>query len=431
MLLRHFSTFVLVTFFSFSSYSQGGKGKIAGKIIDKSNGEDLIGAVVQIEGTNAGAATDIEGKYVISVEPGIYTVILTYISYKTEKIQGVEVKPGQVTYLNFAMKEDVQEMEEVVITYTVEKSSTEALLIERKNTTQVSDGVSADQIRKTPDRSTADVLKRVTGASIQEGKFAIIRGMNDRYNAGYLDGAPLPSTETDRKAFAFDVIPAALIDKVVILKAGTPDLTGDFGGGVIQISTKSVPEKFTQQISVGGQYHSLTTFNKYSDFGGKSKLDWMGYDSDGFYTKFRLSIRRPGTSEFNLGLKNGPRAIPNDIGVMTIPGGNPNASTRNRLAGESEKFNFNYTTENYNANINPRFGYTIGMPIKIGRGVLGVLFSYSYSDTRKYNEALVDIPRTDDNEPRQRTKDQRFFRNISSGGILNVNYKINPNHLIG
>ena len=130
----------------------------------------------------------------------------------------------------------------------------------------VSDGVSADLIRRTPDRTTSDVLKRVTGASIQEGKFAVIRGMNDRYNAGYLDGALLPSTESDRKAFAFDVVPASLLDNLQIIKAGTPDLVGDFGGGIIRINTKAVPEEFTQNLTIGAQTHSLTTFKGFTQF---------------------------------------------------------------------------------------------------------------------------------------------------------------------
>src|SRR6185436_4045860 len=116
------------------------------------------------------------------------------------------------------------------------------------------------------DRTVGDILKRVTGASIQEGKFVIIRGMNDRYNAGYLDGSLLSSTESDRKAFAFDFIPANLIDNLSIVKAGSPDLIGDFGGGVILINSKSVPDKLTQSISVGAQCHSMTTFNDFEQF---------------------------------------------------------------------------------------------------------------------------------------------------------------------
>lgn len=134
----------------------------------------------------------------------------------------------------------------------------------------VSDGVSAEMIRKTPDRNVSDVLKRVTGASIQEGKFAVIRGMNDRYNAGYLDNVLLPSTEADRKAFSFDIVPANLIDNLQILKTGSADMVGDFGGGIIKINTKSVPERLTQNISIGGQLISNTTFAEFKQFNSYS-----------------------------------------------------------------------------------------------------------------------------------------------------------------
>src|SRR5690349_13050701 len=123
-------------------------GKIAGKIIDKSTGEDIIGATIQVEGAGKGAVTDIEGKFQLSLEPGSYTLTLNYISYKTEKVQ-VDVKPNEVVYLNFAMEENSNTLNEVVVTYTVQKSSALALLTERKNAPTVSDGVSAELIRRT------------------------------------------------------------------------------------------------------------------------------------------------------------------------------------------------------------------------------------------------------------------------------------------
>ena len=179
--------------------------QISGKIIDKANGESLIGAAVTIDKTTTGALTDIEGNYTIQIESGSYTIAVSFIGYETAKVT-VEVKGKEVTYMNYALVEQKALLQEVIISAKVERSTSVAQFIERKKAVGVSDAISADLIRKTPDRTTSDVLKRVTGASIQEGKFAIIRGMNDRYNAGYLDGALLPSTEADRKAFAFDVM---------------------------------------------------------------------------------------------------------------------------------------------------------------------------------------------------------------------------------
>ncbi len=380
---------------SLSALAAQDLGKIAGKIIDKATGDDLIGATIQVEGLGKGAVTDIEGKFLVSLEPGKYTLVLNYISYKSEKLE-VEVKPNEVTYLNFAMEESSNELAEVVVTYTVKKTTALAVLIERKNAAVVSDGVSAELIRRTPDRTTSDVLKRVTGASIQEGKFAVIRGMNDRYNVGYLDGALLPSTESDRKAFAFDVVPANLIDNLQIIKAGSPDLVGDFGGGIIRINTKSVPEEFTQTISIGGQSHSLTTFKSFTEF-----------------------KKYPGES---LNFLSDKRTLP-DIaeGSLKLPGNFPTSEQKAQLAEVSKKFNHDWDYGSSNAIPNGRFAYSLGFPVKLSEDKkLGVILALNYSNTRRYSKGKVNS--FNDAAQSSDVHDQVFMQNITSGGIFNVSY---------
>ncbi|HXR79617.1 MAG TPA: TonB-dependent receptor, partial [Saprospiraceae bacterium] len=238
---------------------------ITGKILDKATGETMIGATVHVDSTDIGVITDIEGIYSLSLPPGSYTLNILYVGMAPGKIS-VEGKEGEVVHVDFAMdlaRESA--LEEVVVKATADRSSDVVMNLELKKAAYIASGITSSEIRKTPDRTVGDILKRVTGASIQDGKFVIIRGMNDRYNAGYLDGSLLSSTEADRKAFAFDVIPAALIDNLVIIKSGSPDLIGDFGGGVIKINTKSVPDKLTQNITVGAQFHSLTSSKPFTE----------------------------------------------------------------------------------------------------------------------------------------------------------------------
>ncbi|MBK7818592.1 MAG: carboxypeptidase-like regulatory domain-containing protein [Sphingobacteriaceae bacterium] len=202
---------VLFTFVFTSFFSQ--TGKISGTILDSKTAETLPGAMATLEGTGKGAIADFDGKFNISgITPGKYTLIISYISYDSKKIAEVEVKANDVVDVNILLdpstSKDLQEVEVVV---TLNKENNTALVLQKKNNASVSDGISAETIKKTPDRNTSDVLKRVSGASIQENKFAIIRGLNDRYNAAYINGAPLPSSESDRKAFAFDIFPGILI----------------------------------------------------------------------------------------------------------------------------------------------------------------------------------------------------------------------------
>lgn len=370
-------------------------GKVSGKLIDASTGEGLIGATVQVEGASLGTLTDMEGKFLIPLAPAKYTLVFSYISYQTAKVE-VDVKEGEVSFVSFVMKEQDNELKEVVITYTIEKSSSLAMLTERKNAPQMSDGISAELIRKTPDRTTSDVLKRVTGASIQEGKFAVIRGMNDRYNAGYLDGALLPSTESDRKAFAFDAVPATLLDNLTIIKTGTPDLVGDFGGGIIKINTKAIPEQFVQNLTVGAQSHSLTTFKPFTQF-----------------------KQYPGE---NINILSNKRDLPDFAeGALKLSSVFPSAEEKRNLADISQKFNNDWTNSTKDAIPNARFAYSLGCPIHLSdTKKIGVILALNYANTRRFSAGQINT--YDGSGQVAAFKDDVYAQNISSGGIFNVNY---------
>jgi hypothetical protein len=158
---------LLVSFAAVVANAQD-KGKITGKIIDKKTGEELIGVSVQIEGTSIGAATDFEGKYAITnIKPATYNLVVSYISYSKKVIKGVEVKNNEITVVDINLEEAAKDLNEVVIQGEVKRETAAGLLIQQKNSASISDGISADAIRKTPDKTTSDVLKRVSGASIQ------------------------------------------------------------------------------------------------------------------------------------------------------------------------------------------------------------------------------------------------------------------------
>ena len=390
------STFLTLIFALFTSFlSAQTTGTVAGKIIDKSNGEGLVGAAVLIEKTTQGVVTDIEGNFSLDIAPGDYTLVVSFISYETAKI-AVTIKAKEVTSVSYAMEEAKAILEMVVITSKAERSTSVAMMIERKKAVGISDAISADLIKRTPDRTTSDVLKRITGASIQEGKFAIIRGMNDRYNAGYLDGALLPSTEADRKAFAFDVVPANLLDNLTIIKAGSADLVGDFGGGVIKINTRAVPEKFTQNLTIGGQMHSLTTgrnFTQFKTYGGE-QLNIFGNE----------------------------RNLPNFTeGSLRLASTFPSAAEKAKFAAISQNFNNDWSSTTTSAMPNTRFAYSMGMPIKLkDNRKLGLIFAVNYANTRKISDGQ--IATYDGAGQVSQFNDRIYAQNTSTGAIFNLNY---------
>jgi TonB-dependent receptor len=254
-----------------------GTGKIAGTVTDGKTGETLIGVSVKLAGTNKGVGTDVDGKYVLGgLAPGKHTIEISYISYATKRITDVEVKANVVTSLNVVMEEASSTLKQVIITGSFKQESVNALYAQQKNSPSISDGISSDVIKKSPDRNTGEVLKRVSGASVQDNKFIIVRGLSDRYNSAMINNSPMPSSEPDRKTFSFDVIPSNLIDNVVISKTATPDLPGDFSGGAVQIKTKDFPEVRSFELNLGVGYNTVSTFK---DFYGNSRpaINYLGF----------------------------------------------------------------------------------------------------------------------------------------------------------
>ncbi len=142
------------------------------------------------------------------------------------------------------------------------KESSVAVINLIKNNVVVSDGISSEYLKKTPDRSVGDALRRINGVTIQNDRFVLVRGLSDRYNFTLLNKSVLPSSEPDRRAFSFDIIPSNMIDNVVVNKSATPFLPGDFGGGVIQVTTKEVSDNFFN-VGYGTTYGSVSTFKTF------------------------------------------------------------------------------------------------------------------------------------------------------------------------
>lgn len=252
--------FVLTT----TAFSQE-SGKVTGKVINSKTNEPIVGLTVKVLGTSRGGSSDVSGIYNIPGLPvGKHTLEFSYVGYSTKQITDVEIKDKEVTTLDVLMDNSEGTMlDQVVVTGSFKKESINALYAQQKNSIAISDGISAEIIKKTPDKNTGEVLKRVSGASVQDNKFIIIRGLSDRYNAALLNNSPLPSTEADRKAFSFDIIPSSLIDNIVISKTATADLPGDLTGGAVNVKTKDFPDRKTIEFNVGLGYNSLSTFKNF------------------------------------------------------------------------------------------------------------------------------------------------------------------------
>ena len=376
---------------------------IKGKVIDEKTGETLPGAVVIIKGTTTGGNTDLDGAFSINnLTPGSYSIQCQLISYNTKELSGIVVKSGEPTIISISMQSASTELGPVVIYATIDKETNSNLVNLQKNNASLSDGISSESIKRSPDKSTSDVIKRVSGASIQDNKFVIIRGLSDRYNTAMVNGLPLPSTEPDRKAFSFDIFPSNMLDNMIIYKTANPDLPGDFAGGVIMINTKDIPDDNFVSISAGAGYNSQSTFKKYQTYNG-GKTDWLGMDD---------------------GSRSLPEGLPEtDAYIQQLS----SISTRYEA---SKLFENDWAINSKKSSpLAQSYQLSFGLNDSLFKNDFGVVGAITYNNNRK----LQVINRQDFNPDQSALyeyTDSTYKESILWGAMLNFAYKIGDNHKI-
>ena len=142
-----------------------------------------------------------------------------------------------ILFSQTSVKDTVQTFREISVSRTISKESTSELVKQQRTNSSQVDGINAETFKKTPDSKVSDVFKRVTGISVVDNKFVVVRGLNDRYNFALLNGLPLPSSESDKRAFSFDIFPSNMVDNLLVMKTANADLPSEFAGGLIDINT--------------------------------------------------------------------------------------------------------------------------------------------------------------------------------------------------
>lgn len=270
LLLLSLLTFVLV---------HAETGTIRGVVTDNTSGETMIGVNVVIDGTTIGTTTDLDGAYNLKVEEGTHTVVFSFLSYETQKISDVRVIAGKVTALNLQLKEAVQEVGVVEVTAKAVQKSDAAILTVQRKSANVLDGISSQTFSKTGDGDAASAIKRVTGVSVEGGKHVFVRGLGDRYTKSILNGTEIPGLDPERNNIQMDMFPTNVIDNILVYKTFTPDLPGDFTGGVVNIVTADFPESRSLQLSASWSYNPSMHFKSQYLTYKKSSTDFLGFDN--------------------------------------------------------------------------------------------------------------------------------------------------------
>lgn len=269
--------FVLLLLSTFTVWAQ--RGTLKGTIKDHSNGETLPGVNIYLLGTTYGGSADINGVYEITNIPeGTYKAVVSYISYKSDTISNVLIKGNKFTYKDFYLKQQIASLEGVTVVARRRSDSDLSMMSTIKQSALTINGVTSQQISRSQDKDAAEVVKRMPGITIMDDRFINVRGLNERYNSVIINNSTAPSTETDQRAFSFDVIPSNMIDNILVFKTPAPELQSDFAGALVQVFTKNYVDKASVGVSFQSGINEGTTFKDFKSYEGSS-TDFLGFDS--------------------------------------------------------------------------------------------------------------------------------------------------------
>lgn len=398
-------------------------GTIRGAIFDEKTGEPLFGVSVLVKETSTGTVSDFDGKFEIQVAPGTYSLQISYLSYASIDLTGVNVSSGQVTVLNdLLMAEEASELETVTIAASAIRTTESALLAVKRNAPNVLDGISASTFRQIGDGDAASAVKRVTGVSIEGGKYVYVRGLGDRYTKTVLNGVDVPGLDPDRNALQMDIFPTNVIDNIIVSKSFTADLPADFTGGVVDIETKDFPEEKDFRVSISGGLNPSMHFNSnYLKYDG-GKTDWLGFDD--------------GTRAIPT---NSRTDIPQYAQVVGNPAGALGQDYQSILRG------FNKTLGGYRSSSLMDFGIGLSLGNQIARPKVtwGYNFALTYkNDTEFYKNAEFNLfakpadPSQKELEPLEEQSGDYGVNSVLLGGMAGIalktdasKYKLNFLHL--
>ncbi|MBD3420180.1 MAG: TonB-dependent receptor plug domain-containing protein [Chitinivibrionales bacterium] len=256
------------------------RGKLTGTIVDEETQEPLLGAKIELAATRYQGVTDFKGEYsIVGLRGKTYSATVTHEGYASKGIEEIDIQEGETTTLSIELEQsDISEMQRMVVQSKANRNTGAVLLKERQSAISFTDAVGSQEMSRMGASDAADAMKSVTGASVVGGRYVIIRGLPEKYSLVMLNGSPLPSPDPDRKAVNMDMFPAAMIENITTYKTFTPDLPGEWAGGVVDIITKPFPEELYFSAKASGSYNDRTTFNeKFISYQG-GNLDWLGID---------------------------------------------------------------------------------------------------------------------------------------------------------
>lgn len=392
----------------FSLHGQGaasGVGSLVGEIVDESTGRSIADASIFVGRDGGLGKSTSAGNYeVTGIASGTYDVRVFASGYDLLSVTGVAIEAGAPTRLKLALSPSSQataslessspdegaifEMEAFTVTAEEAQNRDIELLVIRKSALGSIDVISSDALSRLAAGDAAEAIANIPGISVTGGKYAVIRGLNDRYAVVLLNGVNLPSPDPDRKAVQLDIFPSSLLGGIVTYKTFMPNLPGESSGGAIDLQTKLIPEEFSANLSFGLGYQRKATGN--NDFP--------------IYLNTAADLRADGAGE------RGFPAAPDEPFVVS-----------REAPGADKSFSANY-----------------GNAIDLGnRGKLGVIAAASWSqnfDYRSYEFNRWSTSNLGNSRQDSRSRHgalEEGVEEVSMSGLLGLGYRPAAGHNIG
>ena len=257
--------------------SAQGTGRVVGQVVDAEKGSPIAGAVLEAVGAGIQTQSGFDGRYTLTNVPsGPARIRARFIGYQAKVVEGVEVPEGGAVQQDIALTVQVVELEEITVAAAAERGTVNRALEEQRYAVNVVSSVTAEQISRSPDSDAGQAVQRVSGVTVQDGKYVFVRGLGERYTTTSLNGARIPSPEPEKKVVPLDLFPAGLLEGITTSKTFTPEQSGDFSGAQVNLKTREFPARRMGTLSVG---IGLTTEATGVDLvrAPRTGREWLGY----------------------------------------------------------------------------------------------------------------------------------------------------------
>jgi outer membrane receptor protein involved in Fe transport len=398
-------------------------GTIVGVVVSTWDGAPLANVAVTVRGTTLATQTESNGRYELkNVPPGDQVLRFSKSGYAAAVVTDARVLPGQTTTVNGNLRPEFYEMEEYEVTAEEFTEQTEKILIERQRSSVMVEALGSEFLSRVGAGNAAESISKVAGATIVDGKSAVVRGLNDRYITTTLNGASIPSADPYRQSAALDLFPAQVIDRVVVAKTFTPDQPGTFTGGGIDIVTKSFPEKPFFSFSLGAAYNTQASLNdRFLSYKG-GDLDWAAMD-DG-------SRELPGVISSQAPIHPPPPGAMPDRIVGNV--------TSNNWEGQflvdkvtKELGLTQFAPERETSPVNHNFSAAGGGSVPIFDGRFGYFAGGSYKHEYWFYEHGISRRYEQGTQLKNSYDDTRALDLVNWSGMVNLAYEPVPNHELG